>query len=215
MARIIAVANLKGGAGKSTIAVNLACQLTTAGTVELVDADSQGTAAAWGAAGLLPVKVHTMPLDSAAGAQGWIARVLALKADYVVIDCPPHLNATAQAAVGIADLVLVPVTASGADIAATQRAVALIAEARVTRRQHGGKGPAALIVPSRIDRRTLVGREAPEALHGLGEKVGPSISQRTAFVDAFSSGEWIGDFAPDSPGHSEIRALAAAVRKGN
>lgn len=41
MARIIAVGNLKGGVGKSTLAVNLACQLATGCTVRLVDADAQ------------------------------------------------------------------------------------------------------------------------------------------------------------------------------
>ncbi len=42
---IIAVANLKGGVGKSTIAVNLACELAIRQSVVVVDADSQATAA--------------------------------------------------------------------------------------------------------------------------------------------------------------------------
>ena len=46
--RIIAVGNLKGGTGKSTIAVNLACRLAEKQrSVLLIDADPQGTAAAW------------------------------------------------------------------------------------------------------------------------------------------------------------------------
>src|SRR5215468_6977340 len=45
---IIAVLNLKGGCGKSTIAVNLACELASSGSkVLLVDNDSQGTATHW------------------------------------------------------------------------------------------------------------------------------------------------------------------------
>ena len=40
MARLIAVANLKGGCGKSTIAVNLACELAQKTTVELIDAET-------------------------------------------------------------------------------------------------------------------------------------------------------------------------------
>ena len=48
MGKIIAVGNLKGGTGKSTIAVNLACRLAeTERSVLLIDADPQGTAAAW------------------------------------------------------------------------------------------------------------------------------------------------------------------------
>jgi chromosome partitioning protein len=48
MGKIIAVGNLKGGTGKSTIAVNLACRMAEMGrSVALIDADPQGTAAAW------------------------------------------------------------------------------------------------------------------------------------------------------------------------
>ena len=49
--RIIAVGNLKGGTGKSTVAVNLACRLAERQSVTLIDADPQGTAAAWLQAG--------------------------------------------------------------------------------------------------------------------------------------------------------------------
>ncbi len=55
MARIIAVGNLKGGVGKSTLAVNLACQLAGSLRVHLVDADAQATAAEWLAGGSLPI----------------------------------------------------------------------------------------------------------------------------------------------------------------
>jgi Mrp family chromosome partitioning ATPase len=42
MGKLVAVGNLKGGTGKSTIAVNLACALADAAhTVALVDADSR------------------------------------------------------------------------------------------------------------------------------------------------------------------------------
>lgn len=50
MSRIIGVIQLKGGAGRSTLATNLAAALATRGPTALVDCDlPQGTSAAWSA----------------------------------------------------------------------------------------------------------------------------------------------------------------------
>src|SRR5690349_7914217 len=56
-AAVIAVLNLKGGCGKSTIAINLACELAGASdSVLLLDNDAQGTASHWLSHGRLPVE---------------------------------------------------------------------------------------------------------------------------------------------------------------
>ena len=62
MSQVIACGNLKGGVGKTTIAVNLACALATRGhDVALLDLDPHGGAAAWAAAGRLPARVEAAP----------------------------------------------------------------------------------------------------------------------------------------------------------
>ena len=181
---IITVAALKGGVGKSTLAVNLACALP--GPVVLVDADSQGTATAWAAAGELPVEVLAMPLEDTRHAPAWIRNVLLSAATItMVIDAPPHLRAATVAAIALADLVVIPCSASGADLVATTRVLELVRAARA-----GGAGPRCLLVPSRVDFRTSAGKELAGALKALGEPVGPPVHQRVAHVDAFSAGQW-------------------------
>ena len=231
MVEIIAVANLKGGVGKSTIAVNLACALLGADRKAVViDADSQGTSTFWGSRGNLPVELRPMPLDDGEVKQGWFPRLRKRKAavsgdaaavawieelrgvdaDYVVIDCPPHVGIATRAAVWAADLVLVPVTASAADVAATAPALDLITKARSERRD---KGPACLLVPSKVDRSTATGRTIETILRHLGQPVGPAITQRIAFADAVAFGQWVGQYASGSPAHEEITNLAYRVRR--
>jgi chromosome partitioning protein len=213
MGKLIAVGNLKGGTGKSTIAVNLACALRDGDrTVALVDADPQGTATDWQAGGGLPVLVESLPLGSQRDAQRWVARVLALKAgaDYVVVDLPPQVGSGIASALLLADVLLVPVSPSGVDLRATGRALDLLRRARAVR---DSAKPAAMLVPSRVDRRTVIGQRAHSTLARFGLKVGPEIRQRSAHVSAFAAGTWVGAFAPGSPAHREIRVLKDRVEE--
>ena len=205
---IVAIGNLKGGVGKSTLAVNLACELAASRTVHLVDADAQATAFEWMGGGLLPIRGEALPLEDERKAAAWIKRVQAASADLVIIDLPPAVGAATAAALIIADLFLVPVAPSGLDLRAAAKALDLLQEARQAR----GQGqPRALLVPSRVDRRTGAGREIEAALHEMGEPVGPVIGDRAAFVDSATARDWIGAFAPRSVAHQEVQALAAVV----
>jgi len=212
MSRVIAIANLKGGCGKTTIALNLACELNAKGAAVLIDADSQATASMWCELGAMPIAHEKLPIDTAKGADRWIRKIkdLAQAKEFLVIDCPPQIGTTTATAVGFADLVLVPVCASSADLTATESAIALVNTARTSRPD---KGPVCLIVPSKIDKRTSSGREILEALKRFEERISPTIYQRAAFVDSLGSGYWIGEYAPNGPAHQDIAALSAAVRK--
>lgn len=210
MGRIIAVGNLKGGVGKTTLAVNLACELGASCRVRLIDADAQATAAEWIGAGELPITGEAMPLDDQRHAAAWMRRVAAYDADVVVIDLPPHTGAATAAALILADIFVVPVAPSGLDLRAASKALDMLREARAAR---GDGKPRALLVPSRVDRRTGAGREIEAALHEFGEPVGPAIGMRSAFVDSATANSWVGAFAPRSVAHQELSTLAAVIER--
>lgn len=209
--RIIGVVGRKGGSGKTTVAVHLAAILAAKGSrVVLIDADQQGSARHWAEPGALPMEVQHRPLESDGQVRAWSAAIRALKADYVVLDSPPHLDAALGGVIGLCDVAVIPCGPSGMEVLATTDTVALIRDIRAASSR---RKPVIVLVPNRLDTRTLSGRELPQALKDLGEPVGPEIHARMAFADAFNTGQWVGAFAPDSPAHHEMKRLADFVLK--
>jgi chromosome partitioning protein len=209
MRGVIACANLKGGVGKSTVSVNFAACLATRNIdAVLFDADRQGTSGSWARHGRLPVEVISHPWEPSGRGATWKKPIqLAGMEKIALVDCPPSLEGATEAAIELAKLVLIPVTASGADLHASARALQLVRSAR-----RSAKGPPmVLLVPNRVDRRTAAGRELTAALRHMGEPIGPTIGARTKFVDAFTAGEWIGDFAPNSPAAQDIEKFTSKV----
>lgn len=215
--QLISVINLKGGVGKTTIAVNLAATLADQGyPVLLVDADPQQSATQWAqqqppgggaAAGRLPMTV--VPLRADAGAPQFQAALQQLaqaaQATLVVLDCPPELSDPALVAALLADLVLVPVTPSPLDVWAAQQAVETAREARTLR---DGVKPLISLVPSKLLAQTVLARDLPATLAALGEPVAPGITQRVALIEAIVLGQTIRTYATTSPAAAEFTALA-------
>lgn len=108
---VIAVVNSKGGVGKTTTSVLLAQALCEHGSVELRDADPQGSASEWldraSACGQVPfsfVVANRRTVGKAA------------TTDWVVIDTPPGKPETVDAAIEAADFVIIPTASSGVDV---------------------------------------------------------------------------------------------------
>ena len=203
----IAVANLKGGAGKSTVAVNLAVALHRAGhRVLVVDADGQGSTATWAAKAaeldhegppVVAINGKTLRRDLAHVARGF---------DAVVIDTPPKMAVEARAAMLVADLVLLPVCPGAPDVWALADTVAVLEDARQLRPEL-----LARVVLNRATRSGLMQATKP-AVAGLGVPVlGVALGNRVAFAEAFAVGQGVIDNAAKSEAALEVRRMVRAV----
>lgn len=119
----LVIANLKGGTGKTTSAVYLGCALARSGSVVVIDADPQGSAALWAEnAADLPFSTVAVP-SPAVARQG---RDLAARYTHVVVDTPPGHPGITSAALTLAEVALVPVTTGSVDLVRYSATVELI-----------------------------------------------------------------------------------------
>jgi chromosome partitioning protein len=208
MRRTITVTQRKGGVGKTTIAVCIAAELARRGhDVALVDSDPQRSASQWAEPGNLEFPVYEMALEGTS-VSAWAQEVRNIQAGLVVIDTAPNAREMG-ASIALANLILVPCTPSGLDLDATVQTLAIIGAARERRRD----AIKVILVPNRLDRRTLEGRQLVEELREFGEIVAPPIASRSAFVRSFTSGQSVASFMPGDAADVEIRQLADAVER--
>lgn len=110
--RVIAVVNTKGGVTKTTSSVLLAIALSAYGSVELRDADPQGSATEW--AERAASAGTPLPFEVTIANQRSLRREA--YSDWVVIDTPPGHAQIVDAAIAAADFVIIPSAPTGLDI---------------------------------------------------------------------------------------------------
>ncbi|MBF0623419.1 MAG: ParA family protein [Magnetococcales bacterium] len=193
MAKVIAVVQLKGGAGRSTVATNLAGELSKRGSVILVDADlPQGTAQSWFLLRQEAGRENGLTLSEAHNAEQLRATVTGAlgRVDYVVIDGPPRIAGLTRDAVVMADLCLIPLGASISETWATD-------ELEKTLKDAGReKAIDARILWTRFRGWTRAAQDLSAAMAKDFDllHIGTRLGYRVAYADALSRGltvcEW-------------------------
>jgi chromosome partitioning protein len=177
----ILVANPKGGAGKTTIATNLAAYLAgKRQRVVIKDMDRQRSAARW-----LARRPRGFPEVRGALPDTDQKIVAEYAPQWLVIDAPAGLHDQALAAlVRDADAVLVPVAPSTFDFEATAD---FLAELSALKPVKDGKRAIA-IVGSRVDNRTIAASNLDEFLEPLSLDVLTHVRDSQLYVHAARDG---------------------------
>jgi len=170
---IIAVVGNKGGAGKTTLSVNLAAGISQNSSIAVIDADPQGSSLQWRAiAGdnvNFPVYAPTFSLKQQA--QSYVS-----KKDHVLIDCPPSVKSPETLAVlEFADIALIPVQPSPIDLWATVHIEKAIKEAREVNPELR-----ALLVINQLESRTTLSKLVRDVLSEIDLPVADTAIRRRA-----------------------------------
>jgi chromosome partitioning protein len=158
---IIAIANSKGGVGKSTLAVHLAAWLHEQGhRVTLADCDTQHSSSEWIQEAMPGVK--TVCLDSPNVILNELP-LLSNEADYVIADGPGSNTETSRALLLRSDLAIVPCKASMLEVRALAKATEVLRQAQEIR---AGK-PKAVIILSMVGKNYRLTKDMKEAAAAL------------------------------------------------
>lgn len=170
---VIALVGNKGGAGKTTLSVNIAAGLAKLKSTILVDADPQGSALQWNA--FTDADDATRVLEASEELNSQLEE-LSQEYDYVVVDCPPSVHALQTIKVlEVCDLALIPVQPSPVDLWATVHTEKAVQQARKS-----NANLQAVLVINQLETRTTLSRVVRDALSEIELPVAKTALRRRA-----------------------------------
>jgi chromosome partitioning protein len=179
--QVIALVGNKGGAGKTTLAINLASAFSELAPTILFDADPQGSSLQW-----CNIAGDTATLDVLDGSVNLADQVRSSSdLSYCVVDCPPSVHSEqTQEALRISDLVIIPVQPSPLDLWASVHI-----ETEVNKARTANPDLRALLVINQSESRTRLSKLAAEALKELSLPAATTaIRRRVAHRNAMLEG---------------------------
>jgi chromosome partitioning protein len=202
---VTAISQQKGGAGKTTLAIQLAMAWRTSGKrVVILDVDPQGSLSAW-----YSLRTRLLGPDDALSVKtlsGWRLgnELSAAKraVDHVLIDTPPHAETDARTAIRLADLTILPIQPTMLDLWAT-RPTLEIAETEKTK---------ALLVLNRVPARGLSAEAVKAEIKANGWPLARAqLGNRQAFAASIGEGRGVAETGANTAAGKEILALSREV----
>jgi chromosome partitioning protein len=195
--KTIVITSQKGGSGKTTLAAHLAVEAERVGDAPawLIDTDRQATLSRWHdrREGETPQRADVPFTRLEAG----LAALAGRGAAYCFIDTPPTISDQNATVVNLADLVLIPVRLSPADLWAVAQTVALAKDA----------GKTFLFVITQAKSNATITAQTIAALSEHG-RVAPSfIADRVPYAVAMTGGRTAPELSPSGPAAAELAAL--------
>lgn len=213
-AKIITIANQKGGSGKTTVSMQLAGMIAKRGyKVLVVDADPQGTATRWAASAddELPFPASVVGLSAASEKVHREVKKFIDDYEFILIDCPPAADSPVpQSALLIADLALVPVIPSPLDMWAAVGIKQVIFNVSDL-----NEALQARIVLNQCQPKTTLAKETLEILPEFGiELAKGQLRHRQVYRQSAVFGQTVQDFGSKAAAAvEEVNALTDEVFK--
>jgi chromosome partitioning protein len=203
--KIITVAQQKGGAGKTTLVVQLATAFLAAGKkVATIDIDPQASLSQWFTVRSQNLRSKNLLLHSPV--TGWRMQAevdrLAKENDIVLIDSPPHTETDAKISIRAADLVIIPVQPSPVDIWATKPTLEICAKEKV---------PVKLVL-NRVAKRSKLAKAMLDKLSEYGAEIATTqLGNRIKFAEGINRGLGVVEMGKSSLAYQEVIELANEI----